>query len=237
MAQGDSLDELVSLPVVQARASLADVVYQALCSAVTSGTLKPGFQLRENALARHFGTSSTPVREALRRLDREGLVKVQPNVGTVVAAYNLREVTNLYTVREVLECHAIRCAAEASRPHDFERVDRLLADAEGYLDAPDQVAFNHLDVELHRAMNDLGGNEQLAELAERVQRQIQGVRMRCSVYLAGRPAISHAEHQAVVEAVRTRDASRAETLLRAHIQGVRNAVARVLMTEAQEDAA
>lgn len=229
--------ELAAVPIVSARTSLADVVYQALRDAITSAVLSPGFRLREIALARHFGVSTTPIREALRRLEREGLVEVTPNRGAVVAAYNLRQVTDLYEVREVLECRAIRRAALARGPRDLSRVEALLAEAASVLEAPDQVEFNRLDVELHRALSDVGGNDQLAELAERVHRQIQSVRVRCAVHLPGRPTRSHAEHQAIVAAVEAGDADRAETLVRAHIDGVRDAVTRVLAGQTAEEIA
>src|SRR5437763_219976 len=76
--------ELAGIPVGSARQSLVDVAYVALRDAITSGTLVPGARLREAALAKHFSVSTTPIREALRRLDREGLVRLAPNRGAVV---------------------------------------------------------------------------------------------------------------------------------------------------------
>lgn len=215
-----------------ARTSLADVVCRALREGITSGRLSPGVRLREVALARHFGVSTTPIREALRWLEREGLVEVQANRGAVVAGFDPREVAHLYEVREVLERRAVRRAAGAPEPRDFARVERLLAEAHAHVDEPDQVAFNRLDVEFHRAVSDLGGNPHLAEAAERVHRQIQGVRTRCAAPLPGRPAVSQAEHQALLSAIQRRDPGAAETLVRAHIEGVRDAVLQVLRTQA-----
>ncbi len=217
------LTQLVGPPSLGVRASLADVVYGALRDAITGGTLRPGYHLREIPLSKHFGVSTTPVREALRRLDREGLVAVQPNRGAVVAAFDLPEVFDLYEAREVLETRAVRRAAETPG-RDLSRLLEILDELESVIDVPDQIQFNQLDVHFHRGLNDLGGNRQLAELAERIHRQIQGVRVRCAIYLPGRPRVSHTEHRAIVEAVRAGDADRAEALSRGHILSVRDAV-------------
>jgi DNA-binding GntR family transcriptional regulator len=209
------------------RESLADHVYRTLLDGITSGTLDPGQHLREVQLAQQFRVSTTPIREALRRLEREGLVHVSPHRGAIVAEFDATAVANLYEVRQLLECHAIRQAA-AVVDRDFTRIDELLADMARVIDAPDQLRFNQLDLALHRELDDLAGNPQLSELAARVHRQIQGVRARCAVHLPGRPSTSHAQHQAIVAAVRTREAAAADALLQQHIESVRSVVVRVL---------
>lgn len=218
---------LRAFPSLGSRASLADEVHGILLDAITGGTLEPGERLREIPLAKQFGVSTTPIREALRRLEREGLIRLHANRGAVVAAYDAREIMDLYEVREVLEARAV-CRAALAPERDLSQVDALLARMESVRDDPDQVEFNNLDVAFHRALNEAGGNWQIAEHAERIQRQIQGIRVRASIHLAGRPRVSHVEHLAIVDAVRTGDGERAEALLRAHIFSIRDAILRVL---------
>jgi DNA-binding GntR family transcriptional regulator len=227
MQNAESIPGLSAVPHVSSRGSLADLVYSALRDAIAGGTLAPGSHLREHPLARHFGVSTTPVREALRRLERDGLVSVHLHRGAVVTAFNPREIVSLYEIREVLECRAVRRAALA-RPRDFSRVEELLRESKAVAEKPDQIAFNRVDVAFHRALYEVGGNLQLAELIERVHRQIQGVRARCAIYLPGRPGISYAEHQTILAAVKARDADRAEALTRTHILVVRDMVADLL---------
>ena len=228
--------DLAGLRVLGARRPLADAVSDALREAITDGMLAPGTRLREVSLARHFTVSATPVREALRRLEREGLVEADPHRGAAVAALRPEEIVDLYEVHEVLECRAVRRAAEAEH-RDLARLEALLAEAEGVLSGPDHVAFNRLDLAFHRALNGLGGNAPLAELIEQVHRRIQGVRLRSAGHLPGRPALSHAQHLALLEAVRRRDAEQAEGLARAHIRSVRDAVVGVLADAAHENVA
>lgn len=228
MSQSELRSELRGLPVAPERTSAATTIYFALREGITSGALAPGARLREIPLAHHFGVSTTPIREALRRLDREGLVHLAPNRGATVAAFDPQEVAALYEARQVLEQHAVRLAAQ--RPErDFAPLETLLTSMAAVVDEPDQIAFNQLDVEFHRRLNDLGGNIPIAELAEQVHRRIQGVRVRCAVHLAGRPAISHAQHEALVATVRARDADGAAALLQEHLRSVCAAVIHILM--------
>lgn len=215
--------ELASLHVPVSPGSLSDLVYESLRDAITSGLLEPGYRLREIPLGQRFGVSTTPIREALRRLEREGLVEIGRNRGAIVAAFDVGEVANLFELREVLECRGVRRAALAHRPA-LAPIEAILRQAEAQIDNPDQIAFNRLDVGFHSALIHLGGNAYLADLAERVHRQIQGIRVRLAVYLPGRATRSQADHRAILAAVAAHDADRAEELMRSHIQSVREAV-------------
>lgn len=223
----DPLGDLIAVPTFRGRESLADGVYLVVRDAITSGTLSAGFRLREVALAKHFRVSNTPIREVLRRLEREGLVELSLHRGATVAKFRPEQWTDLNEVREILAVHGVRRAAEA-QDRDFSRIEALLAESEAFLHDPDQIRFLQLDVAFHRALNDMGGNAELAEQAELLHRRIQGARVRYAVYLPGRPAISHAEHQAIVAAVRNRDAERAEALIRQHNATVRDAMIAIL---------
>jgi len=232
----DPLASLAGLPRLAVPESLSSMVHDALSEAITSGALPLGFRLREIPLSQHFGVSTTPVREAVRRLEREGLVEVSPRRGAIVAGVDVERAADLYELREILECRAARRAAQ-QRGSDLSRLNQLLAEAEGFLDEPDQVEFNRLDVQFHRAIGDLGGNAQLAEMAERVHRRIQAVRIACAVSLPGRPRLSQRQHRAIVAAFKARDADRSETLVRAHIDDVREAVLKVLRDQGKADVA
>jgi DNA-binding GntR family transcriptional regulator len=230
---GADLPQLAGLAAGGTRQSLVDIAYVALRDAITSGTLLPGTRLREAALARHFSISTTPVREALRRLDREGLVRLSPNRGAVVAEFDLREILDLFEIREVLECRAVRRSA-VQQSRDLARAEALLAAEAEQVDLHDRVEWNRLEVAFHRAINDLSGNFELAELAERVHRSVQGLCVRClrePIYGPDRLRLMQAHHQAILDAVRAGDADSAEAHAREHIQHIRDSVAEVLGSE------
>lgn len=216
-----------------AHQSLVDVAYVALRDAITSGELMPGTRLREAALARHFSISTTPVREALRRLDREGLVRLSPNRGAVVAEFDLREILNLFEIREVLECRAVRRAATRAQ-RDLSRADSLLMAEAKQVARHDRIEWNRLEVAFHRAINDVSGNFELAELSERVHRSVQGMCVRSlrePLYGPDRLRLMQTHHQAIVDAVRAGDADAAERHMREHILHVRDSVAEALGSE------
>jgi DNA-binding GntR family transcriptional regulator len=227
---------LIGLTVGGARQSLVDIAYVAIRDSITSGSLLPGTRLREAALAKHFSISTTPVREALRRLDREGLVRLSPNRGAVVAEFDLREILDLFEVREVLECRAVKRAA-GQRLRDIARAEALMGAAAKHV-APryDRVEWNRLEVAFHRAINDLSGNFELAELAERIHRTVQGLCVRCMrdpLYGPDKLRLMQAQHQAILDAVRDGSTREAESAARAHIHHIRDSVADALGSEGQ----
>jgi len=227
--------QLAGLPTGGARQSLVDIAYEALRDAITSGTLLPGAPLREAALARHFAISTTPVREALRRLDREGLVRLSPNRGAIVAEFDLREILDLFEIREVLECRAVRRAA-GQRSRDLRPADAVLAAAARQVALRDRVEWNRLEVAFHRAINDLSGNFELADLTERIHRTVQGLCVRClrePLYGPEKLQLMQLQHQAIVDAVRDGNVREAETRARAHIHAIRDSIAAALGSEGQ----
>jgi DNA-binding GntR family transcriptional regulator len=104
---------LDALPPLPQTGSLVDRIHEALGAAIMSGGLDPGTRLREISLANHFGVSTTPLREALRRLDFEGLIDVHPRRGAVVTALTPATVAQLYEIRTILETGAVRLAARS----------------------------------------------------------------------------------------------------------------------------
>jgi DNA-binding GntR family transcriptional regulator len=208
-------------------------VHHALGEAITHGTIALGARLREVEVATQLGVSATPVREALRRLEREGLVIVNPHRGATVVTFTPTEIAGLYEVHEILESHAVHRAAEAD-DRDTAALEHLLEEEEATLTEPDQQAFNRLDLRFHRTLNELSGNGPLAELTEQVHRRIQSVRIRFDVHLPNRPTQSHAQHKELLAAVRDGDADRAEALARTHIRTVRDAVLTMLSEQAGE---
>ena len=133
-------------------------------------------------------------------------------------------VSDLYDLRLVLETAGARLAA-ASDGIDLSGVYALMSQLEGLVDGPES-AFAHADVALHRAINDLSGNRELAEAAERVHRRIQAVRVRSAV--PGRLRVAQDQHAEIVEALRRRDPDLAESATRSHIESAKQNVLSVL---------
>ena len=104
----------------------ADYVYRELRHRIITKQVKAGQRLPEVNIAVQMGVSRTPVREALRRLESEGLVDIVPNSGARLAAPSRREVENAYVVREQLECLAVRLAAQTVAEKHVRRLDEIV---------------------------------------------------------------------------------------------------------------
>ncbi len=234
MSRGDVREPSITLPPFDSARSLADVVHHTLREAITDGLVAPGTRLREVAIAKELSVSPTPVREALRRLEREGLVDVTSYRGAAVAVVSPTMMADLYELHETLEAFAVRRAAERG-PHDLTPLDAMLQTIDQSVALPDQTVFNRLDVRFHRMLNDLGGNRQVADLIEQTHRRIQAARVHLDIHLPDRPRTSHVQHRAMLDAVAAGDAARAEELAQAHIRSVRDPALKILKEVTSSD--
>jgi DNA-binding GntR family transcriptional regulator len=176
--------------------------------AILGGELKPGERLRAEALAQRFGTSRTPIREALLQLEGQGLVEVEPNRGAVVRTFDRDDVLDLYEVRALLEPAAAARAARRISAGDIERLDELCA-------VEDQLVANEV---FHRIILE----------AAQSARLMVAMRAATGIPRNFRTAFWHDErqraeslmcHRRLVSAFRARDAQLAEATMRMHILG------------------
>lgn len=214
-------------PATAGAASLVDGIQASLREAIASGVLPAGLRLREVPLAEHFGCSTTPVREALRRLEHEGLVRVYPRRGAEVNSVSTAEVSHLYETRLVLECYAIRRAAER-RPSAADLAGARKMLEEQQLSLQNKSADAPLDADFHREITALAGNPMIAELVDRTTRQIEAVQARTDSVVAGGREHAAKAHAAILAAVAKGQADRAESLMRQHLDWASKAVMAVL---------
>lgn len=199
--------------------SLVEGIQRSLREAIANGSLPAGFRLREIPLAEHFACSTTPVREALRRLEHEGLVKVYPRRGAEVTSVTSPEVEQLYELRMLLECHAVRRAAEQKPSASALKAARDVIDEQK---ATGQERM--LDADFHREITALAGNSVISELVEKTVRQIEAVQARTRARVEGEVNRTCKAHAAIVAAIGKGDADRAEEAMREHLERVRRVV-------------
>jgi DNA-binding GntR family transcriptional regulator len=196
-------------------ASRGDVAYQALFGAIESGALKPGARLREIELSEWVGASRTPIREALGRLESEGLIARDASRGMVVAELDHGMVAELYDMREVLEGTAAGLAARHASDAEIDALRSLaLRDRESGDDPARLARSNRL---FHEAMFRCAHNRFLMRSVNTL-RQSMVLLGQTTLAVAGRPATARAEHDAIVEAIARRDAEAATAAARAHIR-------------------
>jgi DNA-binding GntR family transcriptional regulator len=191
-------------------------VHRVLSDEILSNRLPPGTVLQEVALAQSLGVSRGPVREAIGRLASEGLVRVRPRRGAVVASLTREEFLEAYQVREALEVMAIRLAVKRLTDDGIAKLERLTAEMQQYADEGDVDRFFQANAAFHAAIVDASGNQKLRDVYGQVVGQMARYQMR-SLALRGTLRRSIQEHRAIVRALRKRDANRSAHLLSEHI--------------------
>ena len=129
--------------------NMHDRVIDEMRRRIISGELASGVNLSEIALAESFGVSRTPVREALKKLQTEGLVTIRPRVGTFVTTPSRREITELFEMKELLEGAAARLLAQRGRVAEVDRLEQNLVEADRAVAAHDSARYAELVQEFH----------------------------------------------------------------------------------------
>jgi len=203
--------------------TLNERVYRRIRDSVTSGAVPPSTRLDEQSLATEMGVSRTPVREAIGKLTKEGLVEYRPYQGNFVRAFNARQVNDLYEVRKALELLAVRLAVPRLTPDDLAALGAILDDVQEARERGDMATYSAADRCFHAAVAIASGNETLVESLDRLGLQIQLVRTAANHDPA---VVNRTAHQrpGILAAMEAGDAERAAALMAEHIEGVRRAV-------------
>jgi DNA-binding GntR family transcriptional regulator len=194
--------------------SLPDFVYGKLRSAIRNQELKPGDRLREVELAERLGVSRTPVREALKRLEADGLTQVAPPRGFVVTELTHRRVMELYAMREILAGVAARFAAEQAAPMEIQTLQELVA-RQGT--AKDAISAARLNDHLREAITSAAHNEFLTRATNSLNDALE--LLGTTTYsMPGRIESGWKENKKIVEAIARRNGTVAEEAARLHVR-------------------
>jgi len=206
----------------------ADMIRETLRDAILDSQLAPGTWLREEELARYFGVSRTPVREALQVLRSEGLVEAAPNLGARVAALTTDDVLALYLVREVLDGLAARLATTRMSPAQWERIDVILDEMQAAAVVEDTERLAELNLQFHRLIRQAANNTYLNRFMEQVEHGVQRFSDTIFAY-PGRGLDAVREHHEICDAMRAGDSARAERLAIEHAQRARQLKLKMLI--------
>jgi DNA-binding GntR family transcriptional regulator len=186
---------------------------------ILSGEFEPGSKISQESLAIRFGASRIPVREALSRLESDGLVVLKPNCGAWVAKLDLKECLEIYKIRERLEPLALSEAVARITDEEIDRLESLVLAMES---TTDTATFLRLDREFHLESYRAADMQQLAGMVERFWNTTQHYRRAFTELLGSEGSwIIHAEHKLIIDALRRRDADGAAHLLHEHIRRTR----------------
>lgn len=200
--------------------SAADIVLTALKEEIEEGTLQPGVALRQDELASRFGISRIPVREALHRLQAEGLVTYSVNRGATVTTISEQDICEMLEVRIALECHALRLSIPNLVDADLSTARGILTE---YDSAPDPVQWSAMNWSLHWALYKPCDCSRLLVAIERNFRQFNSVARHRVSKLAGKER-PQAEHYRLLALAEGGKADEAVALLREHVQGTQRLI-------------
>lgn len=192
----------------------ADAVYQTLRHGIVHGELAPGERLRSDALASELRVSRTPVREALRKLEAEGLV-AHSGSRLIVRALSEQDLTELFYVREALEGMAARLAAENATPSEIAEIRELLEDMAAVFRRGDVGALRRLTGEFHQLVCRASHNNRLLQSLKSLLDHVRQMQT-STLYGEGRAAEALEEHRKLLQAIAARDGEAAERLAREH---------------------
>ncbi|MCM3745148.1 GntR family transcriptional regulator [Sporosarcina luteola] len=199
--------------------SITTQVTNAIRTAIITGEFEPGKQLSEAALSQSYKVSRTPIREALKQLEREGLVEIIPRVGTCVLKPTEKDLEELFTVKEALEGFAAGLLTESGNAEAIEQVKEAVALMERAVEKKDHKLFVESNNLFHKAIMDGAENSKLGYLYNLLLNQIPyNGYVYLSIDVPNRLEVSLREHQLILAAILSGDREAAEKTMRMHVK-------------------
>jgi len=197
-------------------AQLGARVYQALVNRIVNGQVEFGAPLRPEVIARQLEVSTTPVREAMQRLENDGLAIKLPYQGWFVREFGEQQVRELYELRAGLECCSFRWACERITDEEIAFLRKHQAVGEAALAAGDMEAYRNYNRDLHEALMRAARNSYLISTMGQLRLQTEML-MAKTIRIIGRPLRAIEEHHELIELLARRDAKAGEPLMARHI--------------------
>lgn len=195
---------------------IRESILTVLRQAIISGKLKPGERLTERMLSRHFGTSTMPVKEALRIMEAEGLVETKPRRGTYVSGFASMHLAELLAIRATIEGLAANFAARKASTQEIAVMERLLDEARALIECGNYAALVKKNTEIHEAIYLASGNSFVKHLVQSIA-SYGTISRRVTLTSPEEQRLGWEEHASVVAAIKDRDPEQAEQRLRQHI--------------------
>ncbi|NBI06239.1 GntR family transcriptional regulator [Senegalia massiliensis] len=196
---------------------LREIVFEHLRESIILGKMAPGERLMEIQLAEELGVSRTPVREAIRKLELEGLVIMIPRKGAYVSEVSLKDIKEALEIRVSLEGLGAYLAAERIEDDELKQLIKKHEELKGYADKKDVEGILKKDEELHKIIFNAARNSKLIEMVDSLKEQVQRFRV-SYVSSHSQAAELYKEHKKIIDAIVNRDKSKAKKYAEEHIE-------------------
>ncbi len=204
------------MPAVERPKDLSDEVYERLRIAILEGRLPSGTRLVETKLSEQFGISRTPLREALQKLEQDGLVSARPGGGVVVVELTKADLWEISGIRQVLEGYAARLAAQRLTQHELEKLRQIIERTERALEQGDRAEVARLNTEFHSIINKAAGSKRLLKLINSFRQYFFNTRV-AEYFTDEELKYSIGGHWRILAALRARDGDAADREVRDHL--------------------
>lgn len=207
--------------------TLREVIFHTIREAIIMGELKPGERLMEVHLAQKMGVSRTPVREAIRKLELEGLVTMIPRRGAHVSELSAKDIMDVLEVRASLDGLATVLSAERIRESELRELDNTKKQFVLYAEKGNLMGSIKKDVEFHDIIYKSSRNDRLIQIVNNLREQVHRFRV---IYMKDYSSYSDLirEHTEIYEAISARDANRAMKAAQTHIRNQEAAIIKAI---------
>ena len=197
--------------------SLRGRVFQSIREDILSGRYEQNTELKEAAIGAELGVSRTPVREALRQLELEGLVTIIPNRGAYVNMITAKDVQDIYVIRSMLEGLCARWATQSITAEQLDSMEETLCLSEYHTSKKNYEKLYELDSLFHEQLYEAGGSRILNHILSDFHDYVKMVR-KATISTSSRFVTSTEEHRAIFEAIKEKDPDKAEALAKEHVK-------------------
>ena len=198
------------------KTNLSDQVYSILKQMIANYRFVPGSYLNLEKLTRDLGVSRTPIWDAIRKLEQEGFVRIEPKKGVLISELTPETAIELYTVRELLEGLAVRLAVDRIDDATLGKMAHCLKEQEKAINEKNLIEYSQLDFDFHGLIYAFCNNKVLQEMLENIKNKSRTIAMLITPIL---PQLYY-DHTEIFNALNERDGERAEKAIRGHCKNM-----------------
>jgi len=200
--------------------TLTETIYQNIRKSIIKRKYKSGNRLLLNDLSNEMNVSMTPVREALKKLEKDGLVMILPNRGAIVISLTLRDVIEIYDLREHLESLAVELFIENKRENILDKLEKICDEDEDCLRKNDLDLHVECNYKFHILLVKSCGNKRLIKFYDELSGQLS-VLVGRTISFAGEPKKSASEHRELIETLKMGNIELSKKIIQNHIQNAK----------------
>ena len=210
--------------------SATNQVFQVLNRAIITLQLPPGEKISEAEIAKEFGISRQPVRDAFYRLASLGLLNIRPQRGTIISFISEQKLLTARCARTALEVECLRVLIENPQNIDHEKLELLLNQQSKAIQKEGTIEFHQLDHQFHKAIVEMSGHKDIWQLIADQKAHIDRV---CYLTLGARAEHAYNEHLDLYKSIKDKNAAKAEATLRQHFASILSDLKHIRKTYAQ----